>query len=454
MPKKYVWKALLSGIVFVIITSSVGMAQQPAGGPPQAAINACRGKQDGESCSFQGKTGMMNGVCQTKGPQRVCVPQGQQEQVSGQSGQRRQQVEPYSEAIILKNRLTDTGQERCYDNTQEIACPSEGETFYGQDAQYQNQPFSYQDNDGGTVTDLNTGLMWQQAHNAERLSYYQAKEACEKLKLGGYSDWRLPAITELFSITDFRGSQANKPHRASQEPRFYLDAEVFDLAYPDESVLAGDRFGSHKVEMMGQTWSGTIYTGQHWGRKIEAAFFFNFFDGHIKQAPTHETELFYRCVRGEEYGEPDFQDHGDGTITDQATGLIWQQADDGKTRNWEEALAYCENLTLAGSHDWRLPNVKELQSLVDYSRHDPALDTGVFTQADPDGWFWSSTTHGDNINMAAYVCFGKGTSVEGVDVHGAGAQRADPKSGDPSDYTSIGAQADEVRIFNYVRCVR
>ncbi len=75
-----------------------------------------------------------------------------------------------------------------------------------------------------------------------------------------------------------------------------------------------------------------------------------------------------RAVRGEIYGENNFVDNGDGTVSDLATGLMWAKADNGKGIEWVEALPYAEGATLAGHSDWRLPNVKELQSIVDYSR--------------------------------------------------------------------------------------
>lgn len=82
-------------------------------------------------------------------------------------------------------------------------------------------------------------------------------------------------------------------------------------------------------------------------------------------------------------------------------GLIWQQADDGRARDWPGALKYYEDLDLAGKRDWQLPNVKELQSLVDYGKNDPALDQCFLQQSDKKGWFWSRITHGDNISMAS-----------------------------------------------------
>ena len=69
-----------------------------------------------------------------------------------------------------------------------------------------------------------------------------------------------------------------------------------------------------------------------------------------------------------------FVDLGDGTIIDQATGLMWKKADSGVTLHWEEALAHCEALESAGHDDWRLPNAKELHSIVDYTRAPDAGD--------------------------------------------------------------------------------
>ncbi|MFX1563136.1 MAG: DUF1566 domain-containing protein [Promethearchaeota archaeon] len=191
--------------------------------------------------------------------------------------------------------------------------------------------------------------------------------------------------------------------------------------------------------------------------------------------------MLVRYVRGNtDYGINDFVDNGDGTITDNATGLMWSQNDSGEGFNWEDALAWVQQKNdenFLGYNDWRLPNAKELQSIVDYTRspdttNSAAIDPifNVTSIIDEGGgtnypFYWTSTTHveGNDGNYAAYIAFGEALgymqSSTGeyvlLDVHGAGAQRSDPKTGDPSDYPyGFGPQGDVIRIYNYVRCVR
>jgi len=111
-----------------------------------------------------------------------------------------------------------------------------------------------------------------------------------------------------------------------------------------------------------------------------------------------------------------FTDNGDGTVTDNCTGLMWQKgtADvngDGEidgslegtdTLSWCDALVYCENLSFANHSDWRLPNVRELQGIVDYGRSEPAIDPifGAVSEA-----YWSSTTVDNFPNNAWPVGF-------------------------------------------------
>ncbi|MBW6519979.1 MAG: DUF1566 domain-containing protein [Desulfoarculaceae bacterium] len=95
-----------------------------------------------------------------------------------------------------------------------------------------------------------------------------------------------------------------------------------------------------------------------------------------------------------------------GAVTDQRTGLVWQQQDDGQVRTWEAAIAYCEGLTLTNQSDWRLPNVKELESITDDDRWSPAIDP-IFTGTSA-SFYWSSTTYALYPDFAWVVYFYNG----------------------------------------------
>ena len=356
----------------------------------------------------------------------------------------------------VESQVIDTGQSECYDNYRQITCPKQGEPFYGQDAQYDGIRMSYQDNGDGTVTDLNTGLMWQKTPPIRHYTWDQAAMYAQNLELAGYNDWRMPTIKEIYSLVAFYGCIR------TMTP--YIDTNYFDFEYPDTSE------GYRIIDA--QYWSSNKYVGITM-RGDKSAFGFNFADGRIKSYPTGEGggptgRCYIRCVRGRNgYGKNNYVDNGDGTITDLATGLMWMKADSGTTMNWQKALSYAEKLKYAGHDDWRLPNAKELQIIVDYTRAPDALDPAyqgaaidpVFDITQTESWFWTGTTHGDNL-FGIYVCFGQAFSAwqwngEPMNAHGAGAQRSDPKSGDPARYPNgLGPQGDEIRIYNYVRCVR
>ncbi len=96
-----------------------------------------------------------------------------------------------------------------------------------------------------------------------------------------------------------------------------------------------------------------------------------------------------------------YTDNGDGTVTDNLTGLMWLKDPSELGGVWGspgmpnmmyflDALNACENLDYAGYSDWRLPNIVELQSLIDYGRYGPAMDTSCFPNTQTGG-YWSST---------------------------------------------------------------
>jgi hypothetical protein len=418
--------------------------------------------------------------------------------------------------------IVDTGQAKCYDNRSEITPPKPGQPFYGQDAQFQAHPASFTlSADGLTVHDNNTGLTWQRSPDTDgdgaltrrdKLTLAQAQALPVKLngaKFGGFDDWRLPSIKELYSLFDGRGTDPSGPMNLdSSRLTPFIDTKFFQFAY-------GDTRGGERV-IDSQWASSTVYAANP-----NQMFGVNFADGRIKGYGTtmpggREKTFFVLCVRGNpSYGKNDFHDNGDGTITDRATGLMWSKADSGQGMNWRDALAWAQKKNaekFLGHDDWRLPSVKELQSIVDYTRspettHTPAIDpsfhctriTNEARQADYP-YYWSATTHAGfrGGEAAMYVAFGRaagwmsprgmvggppdrrggfgrgpgfgpgpdgppGAGPQGaqagdyhyVNVHGAGAQRSDPKAGDPAMFPhGRGPQGDVIRICNYVRLVR
>ncbi len=383
------------------------------------------------------------------------------------------------QAAVGSYPIIDTGQTACYSDKNAISCPQVGATYYGQDAQYVTIQPSYQNNGDGTVTDLNTGLMWQQTPDTngdgkidvnDKMTFETALNGASSFTLVGYNDWRLPTIKELYSLMNFNGATGTIP---------YLDTNYFGFAYGDTS--AGER------DIDAQFASSTVYVSSVMNGS-QAIFGVNFADGRIKGYGIRKTSKFPNgktfyvlYVRGNTgYGLNNFADNGNGTITDQATGLTWMQADSGSGLNWAETLNYCESLDYAGYNDWRLPDAKELQSIVDYTRspdtsNSAAIDPLFQATLLPNGvnnsgqanypHYWTSTTHLDGRQQgsrAAYLAFGEargvmnmGTGQQLLDVHGAGAQRSDLKSGNPDSLpVGFGPQGDVQSIYNYARCVR
>ena len=102
-----------------------------------------------------------------------------------------------------------------------------------------------------------------------------------------------------------------------------------------------------------------------------------------------------------------YVDNTNGTVTDSDTNLIWQQENDSNNRSWIDALAYCQELDLAGYDNWRLPNVKELVSIIEDNSYDPAIDTTFFPNT-ISSWYCSSTSSTAHRTSALGVLFTDG----------------------------------------------
>lgn len=375
--------------------------------------------------------------------------------------------------------LAGTGETNCYDTAKSIPAPAAGQPFYGQDAQSWHPAPAYTNNGDGTITDLNTGLMWVQARGV-KMSWEAAKNGAATNRTAGYTDWRLPTIKELYSLIQFTGT--NGPSQTSPAGyRPFLDTNYFGFAY-------GAGTSSERI-IDCQDWSATPYVSTTMNGDA-TIFGVNFADGRIKGYPQYQPgsggsvgqTMYVRYVRANPaYGTNNFCANGDGTVTDLATALMWSQADSGSGLNWQAALAWaqaCNATNYLGYNDWRLPTAKELHSLVDYTRSpattssaacDPVFScTAITNEGGQRDWpfYWTSTTHldGSASPPAAYIAFGRALgwmqlppsfTWQLLDVHGAGAQRSDPKSGSAADYPhGRGPQGDVVRITNFVRLVR
>ncbi len=380
-------------------------------------------------------------------------------------------------SATLPYPIVDTAQVRTFDAHRETKYPAPGKAYFGQDAHYAGNDPRYKDLGDGTVLDLVTRLMWQKTAGAKG-TYAQLKAAASRCRTGGHKDWRLPTIKELYSLILFSGRDLDPMSAAVGDATPFLDTKVFDFAYGDRSK------GERLIDSQWATSTEYVHTTM---RGDKTLFGVNFADGRIKgyglRSPRGGDKTFFaRYVRGNaDYGRNDFVDNKDGTVTDRATGLIWMKQDSGHLKagtskdgrmDWPTALAWAENLKHAGHDDWRLPNAKELQSIVDYTRSpattrsaaiDPVFEASPVKAADGSkdyGFYWSSTTHASvrAADAAVYVAFGRSNGwMHGqlLDAHGAGSQRSDPKTGDASKFPQgRGPQGDVVRILNVVRCVR
>lgn len=382
-------------------------------------------------------------------------------------------------------RIAGTGQAKAYNNSGIISTSDDGQSFFGQNANYPGNVPSYTDNGDGTITDNITGLMWEKSperNNDGTINYYDkmtyatALSSASACRTGSYSDWRLPTIKELYSLIMYYGAEPNPTASSQGNAEPYINTDYFDFAYGDiNSASHGATEDERLIDAQYAT--STLYVSTTMGG-TPTMFGVNFADGRIKGYPANNRKKY--CIlyvrNNTAYGSNEFLNNNDGTITDKATNLMWMQEDSKTTLLWEDALKYAEGFSYAGHSDWRLPDAKELQSLLDYNRspatsNSPAINpifgctpiTNEAGQADY-GYYWSNTTFcsqtPNNGKNACYVSFGRAMGYMAnlggwIDVHGAGAQRSDPKTGNPASFPNgFGPQGDAIRIYNYVRLVR
>jgi len=279
------------------------------------------------------------------------------------------QASGLTESLEMNGPIPDTDQTQCYDDNQVINCRQAGEPYSGQDANYNinNRSFTKLDKSGNEldydsdnfsmVKDNITGLIWeiktddntihdknnvyafekadlsQGANDLNELTIHDFIEEINTNNYGGFSDWRIPTIKELYSI-------------------------VYYLYYYNEPVEI-----TYFSNLVGSYWSSNIYNSDIknvWGISFDSK-------NALPKALPKSFKYNAIAVRGGEnpiLGR--FVSSGDGTVTDINTGLMWQKAQNEDNLSWKNALKYCEELSTNGFSDWRLPNIKELMSIIDY----------------------------------------------------------------------------------------
>lgn len=247
--------------------------------------------------------------------------------------------------------LPDTGQTTSYTNT------------FGEDNDYIINPPSFINNGDGTITDIVTGLMWQQSDSGE-MTIENAITYCDNLDLAGFSDWRLPTKQESMSILNFdkNNPALNTLYFPNTNAEYWWTSTV-NFSNPN-SIWITNAGGGTGPKLKTET--------------ISAGGLKRFHSRAVRSVSTPPIISH-------------FTDNGDGTITDNMTGLIWQKAPNTVTYSWEQAITYAENLTLAGNLDWRLPNIKELVSINSEISNAPSVNTTYFTGIVA-ARYWSSTT--------------------------------------------------------------
>lgn len=281
-----------------------------------------------------------------------------------------------------------TGQSSCYSTVMETCTEA---NHKGQDGQIaQGVGRSFIDNTDGTVLDESTGLLWQKCSMGQNndstcsglatiAPQSGAISYCMGLTLAS-KKWRLPNIQELITLV----------HRGENNPT------IFKAFFPATS--------------WGEYWTSTKNS-----MNSNNAYFIYFVEGTSDTAGI-VNQYFVHCVSGHEKPLRSnlFEDKGDGTIFDQSTGLFWQKCVEGQNAfscegpatimDWSAALHKCNDLILAGK-TWRVPNLNELNSLVDYlGTQAPLVDTNYFPNSF-NGGLWSSTTSLMDFSHAWYLNF-------------------------------------------------
>ena len=329
----------------------------------------------------------------------------------------------------VKACVIQTGQDECWDTSGNRIPP----TGTGQDGEFQwGKPFPaprFLDNNDGTVTDKLTGLVWlKDADLFGEVPWAKALTLVQALASGSHGlsdkskegDWRLPNIRELLSLVDYGTADpiipAGHPFKNVKSAIYWTSTTLAPAPLLAWMITLG--IGPTVFDLKGsanRVWpvrgkSCIPRTGQK-----------QCWDGRGNLSPScNGTGQDGDLQAGVTPPDQRFTDNGDGTVTDNMTQLVWLKNGNAfGLRTWDQALALCNALADgdAGLSDgsaagqWRLPNVREIESLVDYNNFGPCLPAGhPFEQVRPSS-YWTSTSVAAAPTEAMFIILGVGPSI-------------------------------------------
>ena len=243
---------------------------------------------------------------------------------------------------------------------------------------------AYVDNGDGTIKQSQTGMVWQKTDDGAKRNWTDAQNYCQNLNLGGKSDWRLPTILELRTLSDFSDANPAIPsaldtHNGSD---YWSATEVSDPTYMAWAVHSTDGRDLWKDK-----------TTSHWVRCVS-------------KDPTPNVRLEFFNLAGNKpairIAEPE--------IVKQLK-LVFMGEDDGIQRTWNAAADYCKNLDYGGVSSWRLPSLNEIKALVNPSHYNPTAVPAANMRSNDfrTSSYWSSTPLFEDSNKAWTIYVKAGT---------------------------------------------
>jgi hypothetical protein len=304
--------------------------------------------------------------------------------------------------------LPQTGQTTCYNSSGEVInCADtgqDGDWLAG--VPWPNPRFvSGTGPESACMIDELTGLMWPKNGNLADGTWQQALDYSNGITLCGHDDWRLPNIVELRSLINDE----------EKDNSTWLNSQGFNNfqnGYWSSTTYSEDTYRAMVVDMDGGfVGIGTKTGGSGGVCPVRAGDYGSLVASAVDLPRTGQTKCYntggdvIACAGTGQDGElqmgaawpsPRFTVTGD-CVTDNLTGLMWtKDANHFGPQTWQSALNSANGLNLCGFTDWRLPNVNELRSVVDYSNYDPALpDSAPFINVQSD-YYWSSTSNAFN----------------------------------------------------------